>query len=383
MTGDSVSTSSLTTLIMPPTLRWEGDPWTGSLILLDQTRLPGEVATCRIDTVTDLVEAIRSLRVRGAPAIGVSAGYGVVLGMRAASDPNDLNSVHAAMTDAVERLAVSRPTAVNLVWALRRVRERVESLVVHQTRAQTQTILARDLIQQAWLEAVAIHQDDMAMCLAIGRHGADWIDARFGNPRPPCPRLEIITHCNAGALATSDHGTALAIVYEAHRRGRDLAVLADETRPLLQGARLTAWELSRRGIPVTVIGDGMAAALMSRGRGRLVIVGADRIAANGDVANKIGTYALAIVARRHGLPFVVAAPSSTFDLTLTDGSSIPIEQRDPAELIWMGGKRIVPEGVAVENPAFDVTPAELIDAIVTERGVIEPVKAATVQALIA
>jgi methylthioribose-1-phosphate isomerase len=285
-----------------------------------------------------------------------------VLGARS-SDPDDAGAVRQALRATCAELATSRPTAVNLFWALARV-ERV---------ADTSTGLdGPALLDRLLAEAHAIAAEDRAMCRAIGAVGAELVAHGQG----------ILTHCNAGGLATADYGTALAVVFTAYAQGKAIHVFADETRPLLQGARLTAWELQRRGVPVTLICDSMAAQVMKEGKVDLVIVGADRIAANGDAANKIGTYGLAVLAKAHGLPFYVAAPSSTFDLSLPDGSSIPIEERDPAEITHGFGRPTAPEGVSVYNPAFDVTPASLITALITERGLIRPVDAETIRAVI-
>ena len=337
------------------TLRWrgaaDGASVPGALELVDQRALPLRVETLRCEDVEAAWEAIRALAVRGAPAIGVAAAYGVVLGAQAAR--GDLADVRGAALAAAERLATSRPTAVNLFWALDRMRHAAEGFATS----------GHALLVALLAEARAIHDEDRAMCRAIGAHGARLL------PDP----ARVLTHCNAGGLATAEHGTALGVIYSAVAAGKRVEVLACETRPLLQGARLTAFELRARGVPVTLLTDGMAAFAMQRGRVDAVIVGADRIARNGDVANKIGTYAHAVAARRHGLPFYVAAPSSTFDLSLEGGGSIPIEERAPEEVTTFAGVRTAPEDVAVWNPAFDVTPAELVTAVITERGVISPV----------
>jgi methylthioribose-1-phosphate isomerase len=259
-----------------------------------------------------------------------------------------------AVRDATALLRTSRPTAVNLFWALDRIDRRLERASVSDPAALLDLLLA---------EAQAIAEEDRAMCRSIGQHGSSLLSSGQG----------VLTHCNAGGLATADYGTALAVIFTAHEQGKAIEVFADETRPLLQGARLTAWELQRRGVPVTLICDNMAAQVMRERRVDLVVVGADRIAANGDTANKIGTYGVAVLAKAHGIPFYVAAPSSTFDLAIADGSQIPIEQRDAREITHGFGRPTAPEGVAVYNPAFDVTPAELIAGIITERGVIRPV----------
>ncbi len=340
------------------TLRWVGDAATGVLRLIDQTRLPGETMEIECRDVPSVWVAIRSLQVRGAPAIGVAAAYGAVIGARSGGPVRD------ALKQASASLRTSRPTAVNLFWAL----DRMEATADSAGPELDDPILLDRILE----EARRIEAEDRAMCRAIGRHGADLIR----------PGQGVLTHCNAGGLATADYGTALAVVFAAHERGTPLRVFADETRPLLQGARLTAWELARRGIPVTLICDSMAAQVMREGKVQLVVVGADRIAANGDVANKIGTYSVALLARAHGVPFYVAAPSSTFDLTLPDGSAIPIEQRDPREITHGFGRPTAPEGIDVYNPAFDVTPANLISGIITEMGIIQPVEAATIRRLL-
>jgi methylthioribose-1-phosphate isomerase len=342
------------------TVCWEGDAATGILRLIDQTRLPTETVEIQCLDVPAVWEAIRSLRVRGAPAIGVAAAYGAVLGARAAGVA-DADSVRAALRAAARSLRTSRPTAVNLFWALDRMEAAADGA--------GSEIGGPGLLDRLLVEARRIDAEDRAMCRSIGGHGADLVGAGQG----------ILTHCNAGGLATADYGTALAVIFAAHERGIPLRVFADETRPLLQGARLTAWELQRRGIPVTLICDNMAAQVMREGKIQMVVVGADRIAANGDTANKIGTYGVALLAKAHGIPFYVAAPSSTFDLSITDGAAIPIEQRDPREVTHGFGRQTAPEGVDVYNPAFDVTPADLIAGIITEKGIIRPVEARTIR----
>ncbi|MEY2724393.1 MAG: Methylthioribose-phosphate isomerase [Planctomycetota bacterium] len=333
------------------TLRWVGDAATGCLCLIDQTLLPGryEERCCR--TIPELFEAIRALRVRGAPAIGVSAAYGVVLGTQSVRDASR-GVFLSVLAEVCEELARSRPTAVNLFFALDRMRRFAEERVGE---------AGAELHESLWLEARAIDEEDRAMCLAIGQHGSELL--RDG--------MSVLTHCNAGGLATAGDGTALSVIFAAARAGKQLHVFVDETRPLLQGARLTAWELRERGIAATLICDNMAAQVMREGRVNMVITGADRIAANGDAANKIGTYGLAILAAHHGIPFAIAAPSSTFDLSLETGAGIPIEQRAAEEITEGFGRRTAPEGIGVYNPAFDVTPGELIRYLITERGVIE------------
>ena len=322
--------------------------------LLDQTLLPETVRGIIVCTPEEMWNAIRRLAVRGAPAIGCAAAYGVVLGVRS-SHARSGAALVAVAERVADYLATSRPTAVNLFWALSRMKATA--------RAHADLSVPR-LKARLLQEAQTIFAEDAAMCRAIGRNGARLI------PRRQKP-FGILTHCNAGALATSRYGTALAVIYAAFEAGKKIEVFADETRPLLQGARLTAWELQQAGVPVTLICDSTAAQVMREGRVQGVIVGADRIAANGDTANKIGTYSVAVLARHHGIPFYVAAPSSTFDFSLPDGSRIPIEQRAAAEVRSGFGRLTAPPTVPVYNPAFDVTPARLISAIVTERGVIQ------------
>jgi methylthioribose-1-phosphate isomerase len=340
------------------TLRWSDD----GLVLLDQRELPAHerYLTCR--DVEAVAQAIESLVVRGAPAIGCTAAYGVALAARQ-SRVRDTAGLARDVEAAAERLARTRPTAVNLFWALDRMARCLEA-----ARAG-----GADEVRAALLrEARAIHAEDVAACRALGRHGAALVPAR----------ARILTHCNAGALATAGYGTALGVVRAAAEAGRDVSVLADETRPFLQGARLTAWELAKDGIPVTVVTDGMPAHLMQRGEVDLVIVGADRVAANGDVANKIGTYGVALLARAHGIPFYVAAPCSTIDPDTPCGDAIPIEERGRDEVARLAGTQLVPDGVPVRHPAFDVTPAELVTALVTECGVVRDPGPASIAALL-
>lgn len=343
------------------TVTWVGDAADGHLRMIDQTRLPTESVEIDCPDVDAVWEAIKRLSVRGAPAIGVAAAYGAVIGARARG-LDDPEEVRAALREASAHLRTSRPTAVNLFWALDRMEAAADSLADSAT----------DLLGRLLREAKAIEAEDRAMCRSIGNHGQKLLESGDG----------VLTHCNAGGLATADYGTALAVIFSAHERGKAIHVFADETRPLLQGARLTTWELLHRGVPVTLICDNMAAQVMREGKVQKVIVGADRIAANGDAANKIGTYGVAVLAKAHGIPFYVAAPSSTFDLSLANGSAIPIEERDPREVTHGFGRQTAPEGVDVYNPAFDVTPAELIAGIITERGVVQPVNAETIVAML-
>jgi methylthioribose-1-phosphate isomerase len=331
------------------TVRWKNR----SLFIIDQTLLPGTCSEICLDSLASVWEAIKRLRVRGAPAIGVCAAFGVLVGVRD-HEASTNDEILQAVDDAVEYLASSRPTAVNLFWALDRMQR-----VAHEGAL---TLQGAALLARIEEEAVAIREEDRQLCRAIGRHGAALIKEGAG----------VLTHCNAGGLATADYGTALAVMFRAQEEGRTFRVFADETRPLLQGARLTAWELMQAGIDVTLICDNMAGQVMREGKIDLVVVGADRIAANGDTANKIGTYSVALLAKSHGIPFYVAAPYSTFDLKLENGDGIPIEQRDPAEVTCGFGTPTAPEGVKVYNPAFDVTPAELIAGIITERGILRP-----------
>ncbi|MFH1860346.1 MAG: S-methyl-5-thioribose-1-phosphate isomerase [bacterium] len=315
--------------------------WTGDFLrLLDQTRLPEELVYLDCKTPQDVADAIKRLSVRGAPAIGVAAAYGVTLGM-------------GNLDEAIELLASTRPTAVNLFWALERMKR-----CINQYQGMSVEQLRQILIKEACL----IHEDDREKCRKIGEFGASLIKDGDG----------ILTHCNAGTLATGGIGTALGVIYTAIEQGKKLRVYADETRPLLQGARLTAWELKEAGVDVTLICDNMAGVVMREGRINLVIVGADRITSNGDAANKIGTYSVAVLAEKHNIPFFVAAPTSTIDMTLSNGSMIPIEQRAEEEITCGFGKQTAPCGIKVYNPAFDVTPHGLIKGIITEAGIAEP-----------
>ncbi len=336
----------------PKTIEWIGDVNTGYAQLIDQTRLPGDLVMLQCHDAETMWQAIKVLSVRGAPAIGIAAAYGLVLGIR--SVVGDKASLLEAIDGSREYLASSRPTAVNLFWALDRM--------VGVARAQS-TDDPQAIKQVLLEEAMLIQAEDAASCRAIGQCGAVLIPEGGG----------VLTHCNAGGLATGDYGTALALMYAAHEQGKSFSVFADETRPLLQGSRLTAWELAQEGIDVVTICDNMAAQVMKEGRVQCVVTGADRIAANGDTANKIGTYGVAVLARAHDIPFYVAAPASTFDLACTDGSQIPIELRDADEVRHVAGRATAPADISVYNPAFDVTPAKFIKGIVTDRGLIDPV----------
>ena len=330
------------------TLRWQDD----AVVMLDQRLLPRQERYVTLRSVEEVARAIETMTVRGAPAIGCAAALGVALGAlqsRAAS----AGALRRDLERDVERLARTRPTAVNLFWALGCMREAFERA------AAAPGADVASLRKQIVEAAQRLVEEDVAICRAIGRSGLEVVP----------PNARILTHCNAGALATGGYGTALGVVRAAFEAGRGVSVLADETRPFLQGARLTAWELARDGIPVTVIADVMAGHLMKQGEIDVVLVGADRIAANGDVANKIGTYALAVLAREHRIPFYVAAPLSTLDLATASGDAIPIEERGRSELARVGETEVVPEGVPVRHPAFDVTPSRLVDGIITERGV--------------
>ena len=321
----------------------------GTLELIDQLQLPGAEIWIDCATAAEVGEAIRSMKIRGAPAIGCAAAYGVAIAARAHRGAADFT---AAMNAEIDALAQTRPTAVNLFWALERMRG-----VMNQAIAA-----GADPVERLEAEARAIHAEDIEMCKRIGKNGAELIpDA-----------ATVLTHCNAGALATGGYGTALGVLRAAKEAGKSLKVLADETRPYLQGARLTAWELARDGFDVTVLPDSAAAFLIARGEVSCAIVGADRIAANGDVANKIGTYAVALAARAAGVPFYVAAPASTIDLATPTGADIPIEMRSGDEVLAIGPTRIAPDQVSARYPAFDITPAALVTAIITDTGVARP-----------
>ena len=348
-------------------VKWIGDT-DGYLELIDQRRLPGEFINLECRNTQVLFDAIQTLAVRGAPAIGVAAAYGLVLALQQTRADDTAEKAMTELTKARKYLASSRPTAVNLFWALDRMRCKAEEFVADQPGATSQALL-----EAALTEAKAIHDEDVEMCRQIGLHGEKFITEGAG----------VLTHCNAGALATGGQGTALSPMFEAHKKGQKFNVYADETRPLLQGARLTSWELKQAGIDVAVICDNMAGWLMKQGKVSAVITGADRIAANGDAANKIGTYGVSILAKEHGVPFYIAAPSSTFDLSLKSGAEIPIEQRAAEEVTSFAGTETAPTGVDVWNPAFDVTDAQNIAAIITERGVIENPDTEKIQKLLA
>jgi len=326
----------------------------GAVWLIDQTRLPLEAALVACRDYREVADAIVTMKVRGAPAIGVTAGYGVALAARELAAAGASGAAfRAGLAEAMERLGRTRPTAVNLFWALDRMRRLVAAHAGEPPGAIAEALLA---------EAERMREEDEAINRAMGRHGAELVP----------DGANILTHCNSGSLATAAFGTALGAIRAAHEQGKRLHVWVDETRPLLQGARLTAWELREAGIPCTLIADNMAGYFMARGQVDLVMAGADRVAANGDTANKIGTYSLAVLANAHEIPFYFVAPTSTLDLAIPSGAEIPIEERSPDEVTAFRGVRIAPEGLAAANPAFDVTPARLIAAIVTEQGVIRP-----------
>ena len=341
------------------TVHWQGDS-NGHLEILDQTKLPTQIKNIVCKDVPAVVEAIKMLRVRGAPAIGIAGAYGMVLAVHQAvllKDSSKKKIVY--IQQRAEDLATSRPTAVNLRWAI----QRIESLILNAGENPDFSKLSKDVLA----EAKRIQEEDQYLCEKIGNYGASIL-----------PDGDILTHCNTGALATGGIGTALGVIVTAWEQGRRFHVFADETRPLLQGARLTAWELTQRKIPVTVLADAAAAHLLKTKHIGCCIVGADRITANGDTANKIGTYGLALLAKAHNVPFFVAAPSSTFDLALPTGDKIPIEERDEDEILQPFGFQSTPASARGYNPAFDVTPAQLITAIITERGIIRNVNTQTV-----
>jgi len=332
---------------MLPTIEWKDD----TVVMIDQRKLPGTEVYVTCKTAPEVAKAIKTMVIRGAPAIGVAAAMGIALGMKK-SKATGTKQFATEFQKACDMMAATRPTAVNLFWAIEQMK------AVFTTAAQGGYSV--DEIKHR-LEATAhrIHDEDVASCRAMGSFGAGLVPEQ----------AKILTHCNAGALATAGYGTALGVIRAAAEAGKRIAVLADETRPFLQGARLTAWELVKDGIDTTVITDNMAGSMMRLGHVDLVVVGADRIAANGDVANKVGTYAVAVLAKEHDIPFYVAAPISTIDLNTADGSGIPIEERNDREVTHVGGSRLTPEGARIRNPAFDVTPAKYVTAIITERGI--------------
>jgi len=330
------------------TIRWDDD----AVVLIDQRYLPAKEDYLRCQTADAVAEAIRDMVVRGAPAIGVTAALGIALGLKQ-SGADDVDDLRKSMDSLAELMAGTRPTAVNLFWAIDRMKKRFEELA-REGVAETLEGMER--------EAVAIHEEDIAINRRMGAHGAGLV--------PDGAR--ILTHCNAGALATAGYGTALGVIYAAKEAGKKIEVFAGETRPFLQGARLTAWELHENDVPVTLITDNMAGHFMAKGEIDMVILGSDRIASNGDVCNKIGTYSVAVLAKEHGIPFYAVAPTSTFDLSIASGQEIPIEERSPDEVTHVHQVRLAPEGISIRNPAFDVTPARLVTAIVCENGVAEP-----------
>jgi methylthioribose-1-phosphate isomerase len=332
---------------MLPTIAREND----TVVMIDQRKLPAQEVYVRCKTPAEVARAIKTMVIRGAPAIGVAAAMGVAIGVRR-SQSTGTQKLAAEFYKTCELLAATRPTAVNLFWAIERMKRSFAAAVA----AGESVDQIKDRLDR---EAQAIHDEDVASCRAMGAYGAEVVPAE----------ATILTHCNAGALATAGYGTALGVIRGAVERGKRVAVVADETRPFLQGARLTAWELVRDGIPTTVITDNMAGAIMRTGHIDLVVVGADRIAANGDTANKIGTYSVAVLAKEHDIPFYVAAPLSTIDLNTPDGAGIPIEERNSREVTHLGGSQLTPDGALIRNPAFDVTPCKLITGIITERGI--------------
>jgi len=336
--------------------------WTDSGVrFIDQTKLPTEETYVTCKTYEQVADAIRTMIVRGAPAIGVAAAMGIALGVKD-SKAESVAELKKELDHICDVIGKTRPTAVNLFWAIERMQRKFEHLRVRPIAQIKQEIVE---------EAKHMHAEDIAANQAMGRHGATLLPREGG----------VLTHCNAGALATAGYGTALGVIRAAVEQGKKIHVYADETRPFLQGSRLTAWELMKDGIPTTVISDNMAGAMMRQGKISAIVVGADRIAANGDVANKIGTYSVAVLAKENGIPFYVAAPLSTVDLNCPDGSKIPIEQRNPKEVTHIAGKQMVPDGVLIENPAFDVTPAKYVAAIITERGIAREPYAASLRAL--
>ena len=335
---------------MLPTIEWKDD----AIVMIDQRKLPSVEVYVSCRTANDVAKAIKMMVIRGAPAIGVAAAMGIALGMRR-SKATGTRQFTTEFQKLCELMAATRPTAVNLFWAI----EQMKHTFAEAAQSGSSVDQLKDRLEA---EARRIHDEDVQSCRDMGAYGAELVPEE----------ARILTHCNAGALATAGYGTALGVIRAAAERGKRVAVLADETRPFLQGARLTAWELVKDGIDTTVITDNMTASMMRLGNVDLVVVGADRIAANGDVANKIGTYGVAVLAREHGIPFYVAAPLSTIDLKTPDGSGIPIEERNDREVTHVGSARITPVGAKIRNPAFDVTPAKYVTAIITERGIARP-----------
>jgi methylthioribose-1-phosphate isomerase len=332
---------------MLPTIEWKDD----AVVMIDQRKLPASEVYLTCKTANEVAKAIKTMVIRGAPAIGVAAAMGIAVGMTR-SRATGTKQFTTEFQKTCELMAGTRPTAVNLFWAIERMKK---AFAATAQDGQSVDEIKRRLVA----EARAIHDEDVQSCRAMGAHGATLVPSS----------ARILTHCNAGALATAGYGTALGVIRAAAEQGKTITVLADETRPFLQGARLTAWELVRDGINTTVITDSMAGAMMRLGQVDLVVVGADRIAANGDVANKIGTYSVAVLAKEHGMPFYVAAPLSTVDLNTPDGNGIPIEERNEREVTHIGSNRLTPDGAQIRNPAFDVTPSQYVTAIITERGI--------------
>jgi methylthioribose-1-phosphate isomerase len=332
---------------MLPTIEWKDD----AVVMIDQRKLPASEVYVTCKTANEVAKAIKTMVIRGAPAIGVAAAMGIAVGMTR-SRATGTKQFTTEFQKTCDLMAGTRPTAVNLFWAIERMKK---TFAAAAQDGQSVDEIKKRLVA----EARAIHDEDVQSCRTMGAHGATLVPSS----------ARILTHCNAGALATAGYGTALGVIRAAAEQGKTIAVLADETRPFLQGARLTAWELVRDGINTTVITDNMAGAMMRQGQVDLVVVGADRIAANGDVANKIGTYTVAVLAKEHGIPFYVAAPLSTVDLHTPDGSRIPIEERNEREVTHVGSNRLTPDGAQIRNPAFDVTPAQYVTAIITERGI--------------
>jgi methylthioribose-1-phosphate isomerase len=332
---------------MLPTIEWKDD----AVVMIDQRKLPGTEVYVSCRMASDVAKAIKTMVIRGAPAIGVAAAMGIALGMKR-SKATGTKQFATEFQRTCDLMAGTRPTAVNLFWAIGRMKETF-------TEAAQGGCSVDEIKQRLETAATRIHDDDVQSCKDMGAHGATLVP----------DEAKILTHCNAGALATAGYGTALGVIRAAHGQGKRIAVLADETRPFLQGARLTAWELVKDGIDTTVITDNMAGSMMRLGHVDLVVVGADRIAANGDVANKIGTYPVAVLAKEHGIPFYVAAPISTIDFETADGGGIPIEERNDREVTHVGSSRLTPEGARIRNPAFDVTPSKFVTAIITERGI--------------